>query len=111
MKVSSVGLETEVHLSPEEIKKLRVSALTGHTNFRECDERTTRRIPFKLIYDFYQKEFSEVKIMPEGTYFGEAKEITCMINDYLYSLLITTGSCMDRFWNSGKLSLIAENIK
>ncbi len=111
MRASSVGLETEVHLSPEEIKKLRVSVLRGEINFREYNDRTTRRIPFRLSYDFYQEEFSEVKIMPERIYFGEAEEITFTINDYLYSLLITTGSCMDRFLNSGKLSLFAENIK
>lgn len=111
MRASSVGLETEVHLSPEEIKKLRVSALAGHTNFRECDGKITRRIPFRLSYDFYQEKFSEVKIMPERTYFGEAEEITFTINDYLYTRLILTGSCIDRFLGSGKLLLIAENIK
>jgi len=111
MRASSIGLETEVYLSQEEIKKIRVSALTGYINFREYNDRTTRRIPFKLAYDFYQKEFLDVKIIPERVYLGDAKEITYTINDYLYTRLILTGSCGDRFWNSGKLLLIAENIK
>lgn len=111
MKANSVGLETEVHLSPEEIRKLRVSALRGEINFREYNERTTKKIPFRLIYDFYQKESLEVRTEPGGTYFGKAGEIVYTINDSLYSILITSGSCGDRFWNSGKLLLIAENIK
>lgn len=111
MKAYSVGLETEVYLNASEIEILKNSAIDGRLKFRECnDNRIRKEIPIEIVHDESQEEFLEVRIKPSRTYFGNADKITYIINDYLYNLLVTTGSCGDRFLASGKLLIFAENI-
>ena len=111
MKADSVGLETDIHLSEEEISRLKVSALEGDLTFREVNEDKTKRIPFTLGYNSHQREFLNVRLAPRKTYFGDARHITYTINDYLYTRLVESGSCGDRFWVEGKLLIYADNIK
>ena len=104
MKASSVGLETEVYLTSEEIKQLRKSPIEGVLNFRGIEiPEIEREIPLALKYDESQKEFLEVGQTPRKTYFGNVDKIVFVINEYLCDDLVKTGACGDRFWNSGKL--------
>ena len=109
MSPYSVGLETEVYLSPMEKETLRSSILEGKLQFREVNENAHREIPFEIRYDPSQKELLEVKVNPPHTYFGDAEKITFNINEEFYEKLSRLGSSGDRFWNSGKLLLFVNN--
>ncbi|VVB82870.1 Uncharacterised protein [uncultured archaeon] len=109
MKANSVGLETDVYLSQEQIKSLENSVIRGLLKFREVNDNEIRReIPFEISHDKSQEESLKVRIEPSQTYFGDAEKVTYIINDYLYYQLVTTGSCGDRFLVSGKLLIFAK---
>jgi hypothetical protein len=109
MKANSVGLETDIYLSQEQIKSLENSAIKGMLKFREVNDNKTRRdIPFEIDCNKSQEESLKVIIEPSQTYFGYADKVTYIINDYLYNKLVTTGSCGDRFLGAGKLLIFIE---
>ncbi len=108
MKAFSIGLEAEVYLNKEEIENLKDSLLEGLLNFREVNEEKSRKIYFKIVYDKYQKELLEVMLIPREVYFGDSDKIIYIINDYFYNKLTETGCYGDRFWDSGKLLIVAE---
>ena len=108
MRADSAGLETEVYMSRREIKELENSFLAGEINFREYeDNKTRRKIPFKIVHDKFQADSLNVHIIPPKTYFGDAKEIIFAINSEFYNNLASSGRYGDRFCGSGKLLIFS----
>lgn len=102
MKAYSVGLETTIHLTEEEIKNLGHSPISGNLRFREVNEDSEKEISLVLSYDSSQKELMETRLTPKG-YFGDSKEIVFIINRDFYENIKERGQYGDRFWGAGKL--------
>ena len=112
MKASSVNLEVEVYLNKEEIKKLENSFLAGRINFREYeDNKTRKKIPFRIMHNRFQIDLLNIEIIPSGTYFGESEEIIFKINSDFYENLANSGSYGGRFLGSGKLLIYINQHK
>jgi hypothetical protein len=102
MKAYSVGLETTIRLTEEEVKDLEHSQISGNLKFREVNGDSEKEILLTLHYNSSQKELMETNLIPEG-YFGDSKEIIFSINKDFYEILKERGQYGDRFWGTGKL--------
>jgi hypothetical protein len=111
MKAYSVGLETDIYLTSDEVGKLKKSLIEGVSKFRECNEEKSKEIPVRIIYERRQERTLEVISIPNNCYLGDAKMVIFMINNEAYLQFSNSGNYSERFWISGKLSLFAENIK
>ena len=110
MKASSMGLEIEVKINSNELRRLEEEPLSGTLGFLNHSEPQMRRdIPIRIIYHGLQKEFLSVKQSPRDIYFGEANDIRFIINDEFYDILIEKGSFGDRFYTIGKLIIKVAN--
>jgi len=102
MKAYSVGLETTIHLTEDEIKNLGHSPISGNLKFREVNEDFEKEILITLSYNSSQKELMETKLIPKG-YFGDSRKIIFIINEEFYEKIKERGQYGDRFWGTGKL--------
>lgn len=108
MKASSVGLETFVKMSQEELDTLKEKPLTGIIKFSDNAGFPNRNIPFSIEYVISQNRMLEVKQKPDDDYFGSADEVNFFINQDYYQSLIDIAICGERFFTVGKLIVVIE---
>lgn len=111
MKARSAGLEIEIRISEDERNQIRDGGLRGILCF---DDRMLRRregikrdIPLILKYK-KGTDNVEVEGQPERIYFGLKNNIEIYLGDYQYNCLMEKGRCGDRFWSSGRISIMVE---
>jgi hypothetical protein len=105
MKASSIGLEIDIQVSQQEIIELKTKRLEALLRFRENSDSEIRKIPLSLVYAFGNSQEIRVMQEPDNTYFGKARRISIILDDFNYQKLLNTGFCCDRFYKSGKVSI------
>ncbi len=110
MKGVSVGLESTIKLSCDEVERLNEEVLEGELVFREVGEDDIKvKKFFSLSVNDLQVEIVAYESLPRNVYFGDAERINFCLNSEAYCGLLKEGCVIERFGFAGKLRVYDED--
>lgn len=104
MRNYAICLEVFVEISEKELEGLKDKPLNHVLRFsNNVEGEEDYYIPMEFRLASNQEENLRIEQNPDNVYFGEAENVSFLINQEVYDILKERGSYGQRFYHGGKL--------